>query len=88
MGYFKIEELDSSVQSAIIKLKQGDFSKIITTDNNYQIFKLEEVKVIPPKTVEQVSSQISKKLYNEKVNIKYNEWMENLKKNAHIKIIN
>lgn len=87
LGLFKLEELSATLKDAVSGLSQGEYTKIIETPNGFQVLYLEEIVEVPAKTVEAVSSEISEKLYNEVVNEKFTAWLEGLRENSHIKII-
>lgn len=88
LDFFRIDELSPQLQPEIKKLKTGEFTSVLDTDQGYQIFFVEEIVTTPGKSLTEVSSEIERKLYNEILNKKYETWLTELRKRSHIKIIN
>ena len=87
IGFFKIKELSDQIQEALKKIKVGEFTEILDTDQGYQIFFVKEIINTPGKSFEDVSSSIEEELYSDKVNDRFQVWLENIRKRSYIKII-
>jgi peptidyl-prolyl cis-trans isomerase SurA len=87
LGEFEFDSLSPQLQEAIGKIKPGEFTSVLDTDQGYQIFLLEEIKREKGKTLEEVTPEIERKLYNETINEKYQAWIGDLRKQAVIRII-
>ncbi|UCH23757.1 MAG: SurA N-terminal domain-containing protein [Deltaproteobacteria bacterium] len=87
LGFFRLDELSPQLKFEIQKLKTGEFTPIIDTDMGYQILFVEAMDEIPGKTLEEVSPEITDKLYSQIVDKKYQAWLEDLRSRSHIKII-
>ena len=87
LGYFKFNELSPQIQDAIKGLKDGEFSGILDTDVGYQIFFVQEIINMKGISLEDISSEIQEKLFNEFVNKKFQSWVEELRKRSYIKIM-
>ena len=87
LGLFLMDELAENIQLAIKTMKTGEFSSIIETDQGYQIFYLEKIAETGGRSLSEVEDEIRHTLYEESVNDKFQSWIENLRKDAHIKII-
>ena len=87
LGLFNLEELSPQIREAIKDLKPGEFTDILDTDKGYQIILLQEIADTPAISMEEVYDEIEGKLYDEKIDKKLREWLENLRGKAHIKII-
>jgi len=87
LGEFEFDTLSPHLQSAIEKIKPGEFTPVIDTDQGYQIFFLEEILKGKGKTLEEVTPEIESKLLNESIDKKYHTWIGDLRKQAVIKII-
>ena len=87
LGLFGIGDLSPPVRKALKDLKAGEYTPVIETDQGVQLFYVEEIVDTPGKSLEEVSSEIEQKLYNEIVDEKYRSWLENLRKQSHIKIM-
>jgi peptidyl-prolyl cis-trans isomerase SurA len=87
LGVFEFDSLSPKLQKAIKDIKPGGFTPVLDTDQGYQIFSLEEIVNAPGKSLESVSPEIERILYEESVERKYQTWIEGLRKQAVIKII-
>jgi peptidyl-prolyl cis-trans isomerase SurA len=87
LGWFGLNDLEENIAGAIASLEPGQISPIIETDYGYQIFFVEDIQEISSKTPDESASEIRRKLYEEQVNAKFQSWIENLRKEAHIKIM-
>ncbi len=87
LGLFALNDLSENIADAISPLQPGQCSSIIETDHGYQIFYVEAIMDAAPKTEDDSAAEIRKKLYEERVNEKFNAWIEKLRQDAHIKII-
>lgn len=87
LGEFEFDLLSPQLQKAIGNIKPGEFTPVIDTDQGYQIFFLEEILSTQGKTLEEVTPEITNKLFNESVDEKYRAWIGDLRKQSVIKII-
>ncbi|MCE5359929.1 peptidylprolyl isomerase [Candidatus Igneacidithiobacillus taiwanensis] len=58
LGWVKAAELPSSVSQALLKLKPGDISSVISTPTGYRIFKLLDIKHEDPSVTEVKAAMI------------------------------
>jgi peptidyl-prolyl cis-trans isomerase SurA len=75
-----------AIDEVIFKMKAGEISQIIETSMGYHLFRVEERKEGQKKTLEQARDEIFAKLYEQKARKRFEEWMEELKRNAYISI--
>jgi peptidyl-prolyl cis-trans isomerase SurA len=87
LGLFDFDALSPQLQKAIQKLKPGEFTPVLDTDQGFQIFFLQEIVKSPGKSLKAVSPEIEKLLFEETANKRYNSWIEGLREQAVIKII-
>ncbi len=87
LGLFLIKELSPQLKKIVENMKAGDFSEIIDMDKGYQILFLEKIIEANSKSVEEVRGEIEDILFKELINDKYQEWLEDLRRRSHIKII-
>jgi len=87
LGLFELESLSPQLQKTIKRMKPGEFTPVLETDQGYQIFFLQEILKTPGKSLEDVSSEIQRILFEENADKKYQEWIEGLRKQSVIKII-
>jgi peptidyl-prolyl cis-trans isomerase SurA len=87
LGEFEFDSLSPQLQKAIEKIKPGEFTSVLDTDQGYQIFFIEEIVNTPGKTLEEMSPEIERLLYNESIDKKYQAWIGDLRKQSVVKII-
>lgn len=87
LGLFKLEALSPQLQESLKDLRAGEFTSVLETDQGYQIFYIQEIRVIPGKPLAEVSAGIQEKLYTEMVEKKFKQWLEELRMRSHIKPI-
>lgn len=87
LGSFSLDDLQKKLQPVIKNLAQGEASGIVETEQGLQIFYLEEITAPSDQRVAARSDKIRKKLYQEAVDAKFQEWIKELREASHIKII-
>ena len=87
LGKIRYDDFSPQIKTALEGLVPGDHTGILDTDRGYQIFFVEDVSMEGGQRFEEVSPEIEEELYNAAVDKKYGEWLEELKRQAHIKII-
>jgi len=87
LGEFNVAALSPQLQQALKGLQKGDFTAILATDHGYQIFYVQSIVMIPGKSLAEVSASIQGKLYAEIVEKKFKQWLEELRKRSHVKLI-
>ncbi len=88
LGFFNKKDLTPQIQAALAKIKPGQYTEIIDTEQGHQIFFLEEVVSAQSRTMEEVRPLIEEKLYNEMMETRFKGWVSDLRKGSYIKIIN
>jgi peptidyl-prolyl cis-trans isomerase SurA len=88
LGVFSMDEMAPFVRKNVSGLARGEFSGVIDTPAGYQIFRVADVSSthtvnISPEKME----EIREKLYRIEINEKFEEWLQNLRKKATIKIL-
>lgn len=87
LGAFDSDTMASKIKNVVLDLKAGEFTPILETDRGFQILCVDKIEIIPKKALEEVSDEIGQLLYKEILDQKFSSWLENLKKQSHIKII-
>lgn len=88
LGLFGLHELSLQLQKAIKGMKAGEFTPVLYTDQGYQILFVQEIVNTSGKPLEEVSPEIERILFDDIVDNKFQSWLEDLRKQSHIKIIN
>ena len=75
-----------SVDEVIFKTPVGGLTGVVETPIGYHIFRIEAKEAEKVRTFEDVKDQISGYLFQEKSNVRFRDWMEEVKKAAYISI--
>lgn len=87
LGVFTLDDMAPVMADAITKLNPGGISEIIEMGSGYQFFKLlsgDESKIVASESYEAVEEEIREKLYQEKLETAYQDWVRKLKEEAYI----
>ena len=87
LGKIRYDDFSPQIKAALKGLGPGEHTDILDTDRGFQIFFVEDVVMEGGRSFEEASPEIEEKLYNAAVDKKYDEWLQELKSQAHIKII-
>jgi len=87
LGLFDISSFSDDIRNAIQDLKKGQFTQVLKTGNAYQIIYVDDIIMEGSQTVEQAKEKIQNILFRAQGEKQFKEWMEALKKNAHIKLM-
>ena len=88
LGLYRRDELSQELREVVSKLKPNEFSEILETNFGYQIIYVQQIQDTAAKPIEEVEAEIQKILYDELVDNKYQDWLEELRARSHIRIIN
>lgn len=80
LGYFTKDAKDALFTREVFKLKKGDVSELITTNNGYEIVKINDIKT-EQKALNKCKEEIKKKILDEK----YMKHVEQLVEKAEVK---
>ncbi len=86
LGTFAFDDLSDHLRPVLLDLEPGDFTDIIETQLGYQIFYLADVEEPEEREVEDAMREIEQQLYEQKVEEKFDEWLESLRESAHIRV--
>ncbi|MCJ7717091.1 MAG: SurA N-terminal domain-containing protein [Anaerolineales bacterium] len=88
LGLYRLEELSEQLRQVVKKMKTGEVSAVLDTNFGYQILYIQKIEESQAQPLEAVESEIEDLLYTELVDTKYREWLEQLRVQSHIRIIN
>lgn len=80
-------QLRKEVEDSVLKLKPHEISPPIKIEDKYYFFRLNRIIPEKQKSLSDVQDDIYKFLYNKKMQEELAKWLEGLKKQAYIKII-
>jgi peptidyl-prolyl cis-trans isomerase SurA len=86
LGLFELDELSEQLQKSIAGTAPGEFTPVIETGRGFQIFYVQEIVNQSVTPVEKVAEEIRQKLYQEKLNERFESWLTKLREQSHIKI--
>ncbi|PIQ85870.1 MAG: hypothetical protein COV74_06780 [Candidatus Omnitrophica bacterium CG11_big_fil_rev_8_21_14_0_20_45_26] len=86
IGYVAKGDMIGTIDDVIFSLPNGTVTDILQTERGYHIFKVDDRR--PPKTLalDEARDKIHDILYEKKANVRFEEWMEELKKSAFISL--
>ncbi len=87
LGLYRLEELSEQLQWAVEKLNAGEYSEVLDTDFGPQIIYVQKIQETAARSLDELESEIVEILYNELVDNKYQDWLDDLRKRSLIKII-
>ena len=87
LGLYQLEELSEQLEGAVEKLNAGEYSEVLDTDFGPQIIYVQKIQETAAKSLDEIESEIVEILYNELVDNKYQDWLDDLRKRSLIKII-
>ena len=88
IGEFTKETLSPKIQEAVDGLIPGQATGVLDTDQGFQLFYVEAISRTEGKPLDSVREEIHQKLFAEVVDKKFLSWLEDLRSQSHIKIIN
>jgi len=87
IGMFRFGVLSPELQTAVGELKEGEYTGLLATDSGFQIFYVHKIEAGTGKQFDEVVADIQQKLFNELVDKRFEEWLDDLRENSHIQII-
>lgn len=87
LGKISLSTLSEEIRDALEGLKEGDFTDILVTDQGLQLFFIESMESAGGRSLAEASAEIEDTLFKQIVDAKFNTWLENLRSQAHIKLI-
>jgi len=87
LGLFDFDELSEELQEALKGKGAGAFTGILETDPGLQIVYIEEILDLPAKALEKVSAEIEELLFQERIQKRYEAWLEEMKSKSIVKRI-
>lgn len=84
MGWVKAGDLMPKINDLIFSLKENEVSEILKTDLGFHIFKVLGIAPSEVREFNQVKKQAEQLLFNQKIQIKLGQWIQELRKDAYI----
>jgi peptidyl-prolyl cis-trans isomerase SurA len=87
LGDFELDDLSQNYRTAIQPLSPGEYTQALDTSDGYQILFVQDIKKESDVPLESVYDEIETELYQKQYTEKRQAWIEGIRENAHIKII-
>ena len=87
LGVFDLNILSEQIKKALKGLQAKQFSKVVESDQGYQIFYIESIIQSGGKGLDEVRADFQEKLFADVVDQKFNEWIKDLRQRSHIQIM-
>jgi peptidyl-prolyl cis-trans isomerase SurA len=88
LGFLKKGDLIPEFEAVLVKLKKGETSGLVRTQSGIHIIKLEEYRQGKQRNFEAAKPEIEDLLYKKKSEDRFNDWLNDLRKNASIEMRN
>lgn len=88
LGEFEKKALSPQIQAALDGLEPGQTTAVLDTDQGFQLFYVEAIIQGEGKPLAGVREEIHQKLFAEVVDKKFLTWLDDLRNQSHIKLIN
>ena len=86
LSVWKGEELRKEIEEAVFKLDLGEVSEAVKVDQQYYVFKLENITGSHQLSLIQSQDKIQPYLFERKMQEALNRWLDEIKKQSYIKI--
>ena len=86
VGWVKRGEMLPAIDENLFGLKAGAISPLLETSAGYHLFKIEEKNLSQVPPLEEVRERIRDKIFREKAEKRFKEWMNQLKTRAYISV--
>ncbi len=88
LGVFSLDEMSSAIRKAVEGLQPGSFSGIIETPLGFQILKLVGISNSKEEEIDPALMEETRhKLYNQEINQRFQDWLNELRSKSAIRIL-
>lgn len=90
LGSFQQDEMAPYMRDAVVKLKPGEVSAIVETEDGFHFFKLVssgEGQMVASEAYESVKEQIREKLLQQAMERRFSDWLQSIREKAYIHIL-
>ncbi len=88
LGVFSLDEMSPSIKKAVEGLKPGAYSDVIETPMGFQILKLVGISNSKEEDIDPVlMEETRQKLYNQEINQRFQDWLNELRSKSAIRIL-
>jgi peptidyl-prolyl cis-trans isomerase SurA len=87
LGLFTVEHLEPGLKSVVEALPEGGISDPLVRPNGIQIIKVTKKQMGKVRSFEEMREAIYGILYQEEVNVRYQNWIKELRESAYTRVI-
>jgi len=87
MGSFTLSEMAPFVRNHVKNLKKGEVSEVVETDSGFHIFRVKDIFKTKQESLSARKEEIRQKLFQERLDHRFQEWLQGLRQKASIRIL-
>lgn len=87
LGFIRLEALTPALRETVRAMKAGEVSPVVETEFGYQVVFVQEIREEGGKPLAEVEAEIQEALYREHLDRRFEVWLSDLRKRAHIRIV-
>jgi len=88
LGVFTLDEMAPVIRKAVERLSPGAYSDVIETSMGFQIFKLVQISRSKERKIDPLEmEEVRRKLYNQQIDERFQEWLNGLRSKSTIRIL-
>ncbi|MEJ5359764.1 MAG: SurA N-terminal domain-containing protein [Desulfobacterales bacterium] len=87
LGFLRLESLTPALREAVRTMKAGEVSPVVASEFGYQVVYVQEMREEGGRPLAEVEAEIQETLYREVLDRRFEAWLADLRKRAHIRIV-
>ncbi len=88
LGVFSLDEMAPNIKEVVKRLSPGEHSQVLETSLGFEILRLAGISNAKDETVDQATmEEIRRRLYNQEINERFQEWLNELRSKSTIRIL-
>ncbi len=88
LGVFSLDEMSPAIKKAVERMKPGSYSEVIETPMGFQILKLVGISNSKEEDIDPtLMEETRQKLYNQEINQRFQDWLNELRSKSAIRIL-
>lgn len=87
LGELALNDISGEIRSALTPLQAGEITPILETDQGLQVIYVESISESTEKEMTEAEKEIQEKLYQEVVDQRFKDWLQDLRETSHVKIL-
>ncbi|NPA95077.1 MAG: hypothetical protein GXO58_06600 [Thermodesulfobacteria bacterium] len=88
LGVFSLDEMAPSIKDAVKKLSPGEYSEVLETPLGFEILRLAGISNAKGEDLDKATiEEVRRKLYDQEINERFQEWLNELRAKSTIRIL-